>query len=204
VSVAADGVPLREFVAAWARFGQARVTGLELLPDRPVTLHDQCADERQMLDALLDGVDRVLAPRASVTSGVSKFSSIVILSGDSSHPRRTAAPNAIPEMQYPDPMPGHEWASAPPDPDSPPRVVIEPMPPAWRATHFGPDVPETAYEYARPVTSGPSGILLPSETYRDQDRFLTLIESIRSGAVPESLFEYARPVGKDTDPAKGH
>jgi hypothetical protein len=63
VSVAADGMSLHELLTAWARIGQVKITGLDQLPDRPITLHVQCADERRTLEALLDNVDRLMVPR---------------------------------------------------------------------------------------------------------------------------------------------
>lgn len=194
VSVAADDASLHALLSDWARIGQVKITGLEELPDRPVTLHKECADERKTLEALLDDVDRLMLPREIQMPGASAFLAVTILSRDASLPRRARASNAIPEIAYPDPMPGRDWSISQPDLDAPPPIVLERVAQGLRVTPLANVSPEATYEYARPVTSGLSELLLPRDTDREQEQLRMLIESIQSGEVPESLFEYAAPV----------
>src|SRR5262245_5509445 len=84
VSVTVANAPLREVIAEWARAGQVKVTGGDLLPNRPVTVSADCIDERRVLDVILEGTDRILVPREIETAGVSRFAGLLMLSGESS------------------------------------------------------------------------------------------------------------------------
>lgn len=193
VSVAADEASLHALLSDWARIGQVKLAGLEEVPDRAVTIHKECADERKTLEALLDNVDRLLVPREIQVRGASAFLAVTILSRDASLPRRARTTNAIPEIAYPDPMPGREWSDSQLDLDAPPPIGLELVARGLRVTPPANGTPEATYEYVRPVTSGLSE-LLPSDADPEQEQLRMLIESIQSGQVPESLFEYAAPV----------
>jgi hypothetical protein len=194
VSIAANGISLHQLVTDWSRIGQVSFTGLEQLPDRPVTIHADCADERKVLDDLLDETDRLLLPRDVPLSGASAFLRIVILSRDSTSPRRKPLPNMIPEMAYPDPAPGRDWSAVEPDLDGPPPVVIQHVTPGTIAPSAQ-SVPEATFEYARPA-QGDFAVSLPEGADRDPKSLRKLVEAIQGGAVPESLFEYTPPVRK--------
>lgn len=201
VTVAADDSSLHALLFDWARIGQVKITGIEHVPDRAVTLYVECADERKTLEALLEEADRLMVPRDIQLTGASTFVAVAILSRDRSLPRRVRASNVIPEIAYPDPMPGRDWSTVLPDLDGPPPIVIEPLAPGRRLAN---DTPEAKFEYARPVSSGLSELLLPRDAEREQEQLRSLIESIQSGAVPESLFEYTAPVRKGADPDRKH
>ncbi len=157
VSVTADNAPLRALLAEWAHAGQLKLSGLDHVADRPVTLHLACVDERQALEALLVDEDPLLVPRDIPLDGVSSFVAVAILGRDASLPRRTALPDVIPEHAYPDPMPGRDWSAVPPDADAPPPVALRPVSGGARIAPPTAEPPEATFDYARPVSSDRPG-----------------------------------------------
>jgi hypothetical protein len=189
-----DGASVQSVLSEWARLGQVKITGIEQVPDRLVTLHAECADERTILGALIDPADGLMVLREVDAKGASAFVAVAIISRDPSLPRRAPVPNVIPENAYPDPMPGRDWSAAQTDPDGPPPIVLQPVPPAQRVAAPAVNLPEASFEYARPTASGLSDPLLPRDAEREQRQLRHLIEAIQSGALPESLFDYPVPV----------
>ncbi len=165
VSVTADNAPLHALLAEWARAGQLKLSGLDQVTDRPVTLHLACADERHALEALLAEADPLLVPREVHLDGASSFVAVAILGRDPSLPRRTPRPDVIPEQAYPDPMPGRDWSAVPPDADAPPPVDLRRTGGARIAPPTA-EPPEATFDYALPVSSGRPGPPLDPVTPR--------------------------------------
>lgn len=157
VSVAADDTPLPLLLEEWARAGQLKLSGLDQVADRRVTVHLACADERHALEALLVDADPLLVPRDIPLDGASSFVAVAILGRDAGLPRRTAQPGGIPEQAYPDPLPGRDWSGVQPDADAPPPLTLRRSPGADRVASPPPAPPEATYDYPRPVSSGLSG-----------------------------------------------
>jgi hypothetical protein len=193
VTVSVDGGSVRALLSEWARLGRVKITGIEQVPDRPVSLHAECADERTILAKLIDPADGLMVPREADAKGASVFVAVAILSRPPSLPRQAKVANVIPEIAYSDPAPGRDWSAVPPDPEGPPAIVIQPVPVDHHIQQPG-VVQEASVEYVRPATSGLSEVLLPRDSDRDEQQLRKLIELIQSGAVPESLFDYAVPV----------
>jgi hypothetical protein len=112
VTVIADQVPLRQILAEWARVGQTKIVGAELLSGTPLTLRLENVPERQALETLLRAASGYLAaPRAGVIADASSYDRIMILP-TSTAPPASAAPatarRAAPSMAPVAPEPPEE------------------------------------------------------------------------------------------------
>jgi hypothetical protein len=95
VTVVARDATVRQIMAEWARVGQAKVVNAERIPGGPVTLELVNVPEVQALDTLLRSVAGYLAaPRAELTSNLSRFDRVVVM------PTSTA-PRSQPVAQAP-------------------------------------------------------------------------------------------------------
>ena len=91
VRLRAQGVPVSQILAEWARQGRTTIINGERVPGPPVTIELQDVPEQSALDVLLRGVSGYLvAERESSVSGASVFDRIYIL------PTSTRPTNAAP------------------------------------------------------------------------------------------------------------
>ena len=98
VRLQAQGVPVSQILAEWARRGRTTIVNGERVPGPAVTLELQDVSEQEALDVVLRSVSGYLvAPRATAVTGASAFESIYILP-TSSRPTN-AAPLPPPQQQ---------------------------------------------------------------------------------------------------------
>ena len=80
VTLVAQGVPIQDILAEWARIGQTTIVNGEKLTGSPLTLQLIDVPEEQALETLLRSASGyVVAPRAASIPGASRFDRIFIL-----------------------------------------------------------------------------------------------------------------------------
>jgi hypothetical protein len=94
VTVLAEGVPLRQILAEWARVGQTTIVGAERLSGPPVTLRLENVPERQALETLLRSASGYMAAPRTQPAGpsASLYDRILILPTSSAPPMAAAGP----------------------------------------------------------------------------------------------------------------
>jgi hypothetical protein len=142
VTIKATDVPLRQVLSEWARLGRTRIVGMEKLGGGLVTLQLVDVPEKRALEVLLRQVaGYVVAARAAVIAGTSRFDRIALLPTSVASAAPVAGP-ARPAAFAPPPQPtlfvdpiqlANEQSDAP-EPAVPPAVPVfspngEPMNP---------------------------------------------------------------------------
>lgn len=80
VTLVAQNVPIQDILAEWARIGQTKIVNGEKLTGPPLTLQLIDVPEAQALETLLRSASGyVVAPRATLIPGASRFDRIFIL-----------------------------------------------------------------------------------------------------------------------------
>jgi hypothetical protein len=100
VRLNAQGVPINQILAEWARRGRTTIVNGERVSGPPVTLELQDVTEREALDVVLRSVSGYLATaRESALAGASTYDRIYILA-TSSRPNNAAAAPPQPQQAF--------------------------------------------------------------------------------------------------------